>query len=273
VLLTPSGTTLRLVSDTALKTETENSYDMNNSSFRTPSIVVQATPETTPVQTDYGYELPVGWDLAGSGQAYMYNCNLPLEAGKSSFIHLDMFRPATSNTSRKDFLSVDESIDVEDLADFCLCKTDYYVTISYKQERTSNVKQNIAKRSIRRRPQMGMSSKTALEIHGEHIDTNEDDDRGTSIVYDEVSLERTGTLVWSSPISATFRAGIRIGFPSGINHPWNAIDPRHHNTNDEIVLHNGESLTTHCSLQLDPSMEGLESEIVSVRFEVSSPFH
>lgn len=270
VLLTPTGTTIRLVSEEALETETENSFDMKTPYFRTPTIVLKSTTGTAQLESGYGYNLPNGWNVAGTGQGHSYSCTSNLKEGESSFIHIDMFRPATVNTSNKDFLSADETIETEDLADFCLCKTDYYVTITYQQERPSNVKQKIAKRAIRRRPQMGAVAISNTANSSEFRDQTEAVDNFDSTeCYDEVSFEKTGTLIWSSPLTATFRRGTRTGYPSGICHPSNSIAPGIGTSNDEIILHDGECLTTHCSLQLDPSIEEMETEVVSVRFEVS----
>lgn len=275
VLVTPSGTTKRLISEEALKTETENSYDMKNPSFRTPALVSPSNSET-PSESGFGYGLPMGWTPAGSGQGHSYSHSSILKEGESSFIHLDLFRPATVTTSQTDFLSVDESIETDDLGDFCLCKTDYYVTITYQQQRTgslkTSLKQKITRRPTRRRPQMSAVSKgNQEEIKDSSSDVKDDlienEPQNSS---DEVTIEVTGTVMWSPPLLATYRPGSKMVYPSGASHVSNEFETGKNagNNNGEIIVNDGQCITNQCSLQLDPSMEGLETEIAAIRFEV-----
>lgn len=269
VLVTPNGATIRLVSKQALEAETENSYDMETPCFRTPTIVsLSGTTGSETNSSGYGYDLPKGWSSAGSGQGYNYKCPDPIKEGEACFVPLDLFRPATVNSSHTEFLASDESIPIEELADFCLCKTDFYMTITYKQERLSAVKQKIVRRSVRRRPQV--TTKVNVDSDQDQKDSLEGCEiQSEESGFDEVSLERAGTLFWASPLTATFRQETRSGNISANTIQSNRVDGS--NSGDELVLYDGESTTAHCTLQLDPSMEGLETEMVSVRFEVSYP--
>lgn len=273
VLITPSGSTKRLVSKDELSKEAENSVDMRNPCCRTPILVKPAKWDGgQPVSTDLGYDLPARWQAAGSGQTDNA-ANIPsLKGGESSFVHLDFFRPAAY--AQRQVISADGIIEDDDLGDLSLCKTDFYVTLTYRQKRPSaqNKKQTRTRRLTRTRPVMTSTTKENAGEASENTFPNQQmDDVANEILSDKVSLEFMGSIVWNPPIAAKFTPGASKGYPSGSRHPSNTlIDgvPRA-NTSEEYVLVDGDRVSTRCSLQLDPSMEGLQMEIVSVRFEVS----
>ena len=273
VLITPSGSTKRLVSEEDLVEEAENSMDMKNPRFRTPILVSASSSSSSrtngSVSTDFGYDLPAGWSVTGSGQKVATKSLEPLKEGETSFVNVDFFRPAAHTQKR--FFPVEGEIDDEDLGDVCTCKTDFYVTLTYEQERPSAQKQKIRRRPVRKRPVMSASKGDAVESSGADGASTEASDSAGALSNEtskEVSLEYTGSIVWASPIFASFTSGARRVLPSGNRHPSNGAEGDG-DDNDECILVDGESVSTRCRLQLDPSMDGLSTELASIRFEVS----
>lgn len=269
VLITRSGSTKRLVSENESK-EAENSIDMRNPRCRTPMLVKKAhlSNGELSASTDLGYDLPAGWQAAGSGQNDTHVNVTELMGGECSFVHLDFFRPAAY--TQKQLLTADNSTEGDDLDDMCLCKTDFYVTVTYRQERPSTQKQKRTRRISRIRPVMTSATKENAAVETvENCAPNQMAD-GAEVSSDKVSLEFAGSVVWAPPIAANFVAGARKGCPSGSRHPSNRVEGAPQtSTKVDYVLTDGERFSTRCSLQLDPSMEGLQTEIISVRFEVS----
>lgn len=270
VLITPSGSVKRLIAPEEITEEVENSIDMKNPSFRTPVLVAASTDLIQSTSTEYGYSLPGGWHVSGSGQKDVSKDLEPLKGGEASYVNIDFFRPA-AHMQREGF-SIEGAIVEEDMGDVCACKTDFYITISYVQMRPSAIKppMKIRRRSARQRPVMpssshddsgGMSEATMMST------TDQGGPASTSETSKEVSLEFTGSLVWAAPLTATFSPGAKSVYPSGNRHPSNGAEGYEFD-NDERVVVDGESVSTRCSLHLDPSMDGLRTELASIRFEV-----
>ena len=158
VLITPSGSTKRLVSEEDLVEEAENSVDMKNPRFRTPILVGTSSNDTNrAVSTNFGYDLPAGWQVSGSGQKDAIKDLEPLREGETSFVTVDFFRPAAH--TQKEGFAVEDSINDEDLGDVSTCKTDFYITLTYEQERPPTHKPKMKRRSVRKRPVMLSASK------------------------------------------------------------------------------------------------------------------
>lgn len=268
VLVTPSGSTKRLVTEEEITPEAENAFDMRDPSFRTP-VLVSPKAGSQKQMSSCGYELPAGWSPAGSGQRHSDIPIPDLQSGQCSYIHLDVFRPSPSLMIEVDPSGfVDSS---EKLADVSLCKTDFYVTISYKQERPSTKKarptRRRARRPVRRPP--AMSASTDGQTPPESSAVNQDPENSGG-VDDDVSLEYTGSVLWTRPLAASFMPGTGSSFPSGSRHPANLVEGESHSSNTEFTLVDGEIVTATCTLELDPAMDGLEAEVVSVGFKVGS---
>jgi hypothetical protein len=256
-----------------MSTETENSIDMMKGCFRTPTLVTILGEEPSS-GSGFGYDLPIGWGRAGTGESHSFSCPVSLNAGETTFVPIDFFRPATVNTAHKELFSTTECAE-QDLADFSLCKTDYYLTVRYQQERSPAIKPKVIKRAIRRRPQMGSAAKSSMDDSVHQMDTTNNDScvngEDSTDNYDEVSLERTGTLVWATPLSATFYPGTKLEYSSGSRHELNVVGKGTQGERQEdLLLKDGECTITQCSIQLDGAMDGIDTKIVSVRFEVSS---
>jgi hypothetical protein len=80
----------------------------------------------TPETTDYGYPLPKGWKLAEAGQGFDGKIWV-LRGGDSTYIQFDFFRPSPTMQAGAEAEEINLS----------MCKTDFYVTASYRQERSS----------------------------------------------------------------------------------------------------------------------------------------
>jgi hypothetical protein len=274
VLMTSSGSTLRLVSREELSSETENSVDMSNSCYRTPILVKPSeiigveSPQTTHV----GYDLPMGWITAGTGQHDTIIDIPELNRGDSSFVQLDFFRPAAYCDTV--LLSTENVIGDENLGDGSLCKTDFYVSIAYSQKRSSSERQNQRrpKRISRVRPVMASSAKENVPDHPDGFISNQAAEPSNETKPDLVSLDWSGSIIWTPPMIANFSPGVKKAFPCGSHHPslhLQSANRRSANENDFLLV-DGETFSTRCSLQLDKSMDGIETEIVAVRFEVIS---
>lgn len=276
VLITPTGSTLRLVSKEMLTTEADSSVDMTNPLCRTPVLVNLLDSEgIRPLATGLGYDLPVGWQTAGTGHKYTVPKVSPISKGESTFFVLDLYRPtARSQGESVSGASADTVANCAGLGDTCICKTDFYITISYRQERNvaQSQKPKRTRRSSRKRPVMSSAKDVGMETDlGESSAANQlDGDSTNDVLYESVSLEFDGSLVWNAPMMAQFDKGARKVYPLGIRHPSNLIDQSSGtNTREACILGNEQTMSTRCTLELDPLMKGLKTEILSVRFEVS----
>ena len=264
VLVTPRGSTKRLVAPDEITPEAENGLDMHDPSFRTPVLVCPGEVS----ETACGYKLPGGWRVAGSGQRHE-NITLPsLQKGECSYVPLDIFRPGTSLSSDSNPLDPNAP---ENIADVSLCKTDFYVTLTYKQERPE-AKKSIPLRRRARRPVRRPPTLTT-EAGGTQKEDNVDIQKDVGVRdvdnHDDVSLEFSGSMIWTKPLAASFVPGARDKFPSGSRHPGNSAADANVGSEAEFVLVDGEAVTSKCTLELDTAMEGLQIEVLSVGFKVS----
>lgn len=274
VLVTPEGSTKRLVSEQEVQAEPTSSADMKNPAFRTPTLVIYDDSSPSSPMTEYGYALPNGWKTAGDGHSYSELSCSSLQDGESTYVELNLFRPPP--------LLQNPTIvpDVENLGDTCICKTDFYVTVTYQQQRPlkQKLKRSSMRRSARRRrptrqsaPKFdvedGLSGDFSVE-EAEQKDEEKIEETKSDALFDEVSLEYSGSVVWEKPLSATFAPGAKIGFPCGNRHETNIVEASDLQTAGGVFcLSEGESTTTRCSLQTDNAVECLKTEIYAVRFE------
>jgi hypothetical protein len=93
---------------------------------------------------------------------------------------------------------------------------------------------------------------------------------------DVVSLEWSGSVLWAPPITASFSRGALSGYPCGSGHPSQIMDSNSYTSSAkeiDFLITDGEKFSTRCSLQLDTSMDSMNTEIVAVRFEVTMRCH
>lgn len=252
VLITATGTVKRLVSTTEIKDEDENSLDMTDPNLRTPILVQQQKGKEEEEISSFGYELPPEWTLAGTGQD---NKDIELQdVGSPSFVHLDFFRPTTLLYPQVEFTNS------EMLADVSQCKTDYYVTVSYQQKRPDSKKEAPARRrrgrNVRQPP-----------ANGQQCDEPPPSEVNKDIPteYDKVSLEYNSSLLWTRPLTAKINCGSQRSLPS------ERVQPSESDANDgnaPVFALNGEIVPVTGSITLEPSMEDLQVELVSVKAKV-----
>eukprot|EP00977_Amphora_coffeiformis_P018773 scaffold6717_cov160-Amphora_coffeaeformis.AAC.1 len=252
VLISPEGVTKRLVSDSELA-ESETSVNLSDPAYRTPVLVMRgeqslSSGESAPSSV---CDPPRGWSTPGNGQGYAGKPLPRLKSREACYVPFDFFRP---------------SADLRDETASDICKTDFYLTITYKQERPALKKRvTRARRTARRRP---LARPGRGRGGAEMEELSSKDDAATTPeepvdVSDEVSLEYSGTLIWGRPITAKFEPGARRNPPSGKLHPSNSLTTDANS--NETSLIDGEWATQKCILQA--TEPDLDVELSSIRFE------
>jgi hypothetical protein len=262
LLVTAEGKTKRIAAEEAEGQELDPIANMKNARVRTP---VQVTKDdfATAQMTEYGYEIPAGWALIGDGQGSRDNYSpvvSTLKSGESTYAYFDVYRPSPQVT-RMDGI-VQDGVNPEDLAyDRDMCQTDIDVSICYRQARPSQKMKRMPVRRSRKKPGEDEAAAPAA-------DDNEDD-----LVY----LDHSMAVLWSAPISAVFSPGLKQTQPSGNRHPSNNVPDLNSSTRsltaatkNEMVLIDGERVSTKCTLEAATSADGLLADIEQIRFEVSS---
>jgi hypothetical protein len=80
--------------------------------------------------------------------------------------------------------------------------------------------------------------------------------------------------MWNAPMVVVFSPGIKQTHPSGNRHPSNFVpDPLSsvapgNSQESEMVLIDGERISTKCVLEAAVSIDGMTVEIEKIRFEV-----
>ena len=258
VLISSEGVTKRLVPKSELA-EGESSLDMSDPAYRTPVMVLPVNnPCVMDVPTPGGYQLPDGWSMAGDGQGYTGKALPKLKSQEACYVPLDFYRP---------------SADLGDATAADICKTDFYLTITYKQERpTSKKKVSRAQRTSRRRtvrPGRGRGGADKKDEASKEEMAPPSEPTDPVDPRDEVSLEYSGTIVWGRPITAKFEQGVRKNHPSGKFHTSNSLTMNE--TKNEISLIHGEWITQKCILQA--TEPDLDAELSAIRYEaIDDPF-
>jgi hypothetical protein len=267
MLLSMDGTT------THLNNEAPDDNDQNNEgdfeTMRTPSLVCRDESVTDQVATDFGYSLPKGWKLVGSGRGTPTSVApsiATLKTGEETFVYFDLYRPhrvlapvdgvdETGSLRSSDGLGDDHQ----------LCQTDFDISISYTQA-NPKAQQSLGRR--RRKPPLASV-------------TPEDKNSSDSNETDVVSMEYTGSLMWTSPLSADFSCvdTAQKAPPAGSRHPSNSIpdeatkngtsEPEEEEEDLELALVDGERVSTRCSLWSNEMPSDISIEVSRVWFEVS----
>jgi hypothetical protein len=271
ILITVEGTTKRITAEDSSTAEKGTTVDRKNRRVRTPTLVTRAV-KATPQLTEYGYELPAGWTLFGDGQGngedYLPVAPL-LKSSEATYAYFDLFRPSPEVTRMDGVLQVGEQ--AEDLVgEWDMCQTDVDVSICYGQERP---KQQMKATKGRRRKRASNFSTPAGD-GGEVMNPAQATDPEESSNTDLVFLEYTGSVMWNAPIQTTFSPGPEQTHPSGNRHPSNfiqeletGVEPSDGPEN-EMVLIDGERVTTKCVLEAAGSADGLMAEIKRIVFKV-----
>jgi hypothetical protein len=237
-------------------------------------VLVQPKPGTAVSHlTKYGFDLPEGWEIVGSGEDTQSDITPDvsvLKSGEATYIYFDVYRPARSLPSHEAILDMSGSqanILKGDPEESGLCQTDIDIAITYKQARPK-----AQQTRTRRRQRPSSMQKPPSDSFGD----KPDDQFDTS---DVVSLGFSGTVVWASPLSASFVTvqGLQKAYPSGSRHPSNAKpdetsqDSQDGNSStaggDEVAIIDGETISTHCVLEPNNAAPGMALQISKIWFE------
>ena len=272
VLISAGGNTKRLVSEEDLSSEAETSVNMKDPKYRTPVLVLESSALDNVETTDCGYSLPPGWTMAETGQGFERKVQV-LKGGDATYVQLDFFRPSPTMPTR-------ETGEIND----SLCKTDFYVTVWYRKERTSGGGKrrasNRAGRGSQRRGGRAMGRGRGRE--GKRSAPPGADDQpepstdfsaeDMKVAPDDVSLEYSGAIVWSRPMVANFSPGVTVAEPCGIPHPSNNTHlPREAETRADMVSVDGGRIAAKCTLESPNKLEELRTEVVGMQFERNAP--
>lgn len=237
-LVTSSGNMTKISTNQEAEEDTSSPVvDPTNHFVRTPVLVREAT-NVQPEMTSYGYEIPKGWTLLGEDDDSYSPVIQALDNGDQTYAIFDIFRPSPRVTRIDGVLQPGD--DEAGLAyEQSMCQSDINVSIRYHQERPT--------------------------LDGV-------DDKHQS---DVVVLTQTIPVTWSQPLSATFSPGLKLTHPCGNRHPTNNVPDANNRRNissnifdTEMVLVDGERVTSKCSLEAAAAADELNVEIDEVRFEV-----
>lgn len=255
-LVSSQGKTKRLVDEDKIRDSDDSAGLVNkeNPHVRTPTLVKKTNGATGPT-TAFGYNIPTGWSAVdeedgGSDENYMPIVD-SLKSGEASFACFDLYRPLPTVT-RMDGEGVSFDQDV--------CQTDIDISICYRQERPKPKTKIPNRRRGRKKP--GDDSQV----------TNADDEEEER--SDLVYLNYKTRVQWVPPISAFFSPGLKDAQPCGNRHPSNKLpNPSDASSYDnfatsEMVLLDGERVSTTCTLEAAASSDGLGADIDEIRFKV-----
>jgi len=241
-VLSSDGTTTHLNPEESVPASTEGEGGLKIFGKRTPVIVSPDKTGSPRRTTDFGYDLPVGWRLEGTGHASdkVFHHVRTLKAGESTYICFDLYRPSCSLMPLENPYD-GELQSAEEDAETGVCETDFDITITYRQ------------------------SRPAIQF-GEEQDGSERSD--------SVLLKHSGSVVWESPLLADFSVDGRAqrAFPSGSRHPSNYMSSsgvENPGKQSELALINGERTSARCVLRSNVADDGLGIELARIGFEVS----
>ena len=271
LLITVEGKSKRITAGEAADDQAP-SVDRKNPRVRTPVLVMQ--DENASSQTiEYGYDLPTGWKLVGDGQGIQDNYTplvATLQSGDATYAYFDLFRPSPQVTRMDGILQVGEQ--AEDLVgEWDMCQTDVDVSICYGQERPKH-----AFKSARGRKRGKRSSQAPSGDGDDVVKSTQSAIQGEANESDLVFKEYTCSVFWGPPIQTTFSPGPETTYPCGNRHPSNIIPdpesaaPSNSDADNEMVLVDGDRVTTKCILEGAGTADGLLAEIKKIRFEVSA---
>lgn len=224
-----------------LSAETSGEGDtvqMKNPDSRTPVLVAASPHSKSTSSTDYGFDIPAGWALAGgSGQETGDGLRPHAQAlarGEITYAFFELYRPtALLDPSGGKAKSVP------------VCQTDFEVTVSYRQDREEK----------------------GREISGQMNGAD------GCIISEVVTQKKTGSVLWTPPMVVSFSCGSRDSTPSGSRHPSNLTnDARPSDTSvfTEIPLIDGENVCIRSCLEANPILDDFALEVGPIRFEVLS---
>lgn len=227
-LVIEDGTTKNLSAEESVST---NSVSMKNPDVRTPVLVAESSKVNSPTSTEFGYDIPSGWELAGSGQESKDECvphGSALACGEATYAFFELFRPTALTPGGVSKASI--------------CQTDFEVIVSYSQERD------------RREQDLG-----------DQKEGNKDDK-----ISEIVSQKFSGSVLWTPPMIASFQCGERNSSPCGSRHPSNLTDdarPSDTSVFTDIPIVDGERVSIRSCLKANLHLDGCGFEVEKIRFE------
>jgi hypothetical protein len=260
-LISPEGNVRRGVdaTDDSLY-DRDTAVSKEDSRVRTP-VLVKRDENAKNQTTCFGYSLPAGWAIASSESQDpsdgFVRVVSTLKSGGSTYAYFDVYRPLPAITRIDGVVQEGES-EEDFMFDQDLCQTDIDVSVSYRQERAALKTKQMP---IRRRSRMKPGEEPGVE--------DEDEEK-----FDLVSLEYSSRVMWVSPIAAFFSPGLKTTHPCGNRHPSNNlpnrgdISPRSESEPTEMVVLDGERVSTKCTLEAVAAEDGLTVNIDAIRFEV-----
>ena len=236
----------------------EGEEGSNSIDLRTPVMVCQGEVVTNRVYKDGRHRLPRGWRLVGTdggtrttAQPSLTN----LKPGEETFVYFDVYRPHrmlnsldvaddSGSTRTSDGLGEDNT----------LCRTNFDISIFYTQARPK------AQRYQGRRRRKPTPDSTSLE-------------EKSSNVSDVVTLDRTFSMTWASPLLADFSDihDAQNAPPAGSRHRSNHVTLSEEDTTPavELALVDGERVSTRCSLWANDLPSAIGVDVSRVWFAVS----
>ncbi|GKY95064.1 hypothetical protein MPSEU_000470600 [Mayamaea pseudoterrestris] len=259
VLLTTAGTTLRLVTENDnIISRGEGSACMSDPNVRTPCLVTPTSDVfELPHESTFGYKLPIGWKMAESGTAFVAPIVHSLQSSESAFVQMNLYRPPPA---------IQNSLnDKDQVGDASVCKTDFYLSISYQKERPPKdvTKRPGMRRASRRRAKPVMSRQKSDSDEPFESPENEEhyyvsEATPKALRFEEVNLEYTGTVVWSKPLSAKFES-------SSSDDSLGCRKTR----SESLVLTNGDTATIRCIFEAYNEKAKTDTEVVAIRAQPS----
>jgi len=259
MLLCSDGTTKHLT------TEEKTIADIG--SARVPALVSQDPRAKEAARTDFGYSLPAGWKLLGSGLGTHDEVAPPstsLKGGEETYIYFDIYRAqrklppidfidelGSKRSTDNTFSTLGTVVDGNEI-----CRTDFDVTVTYRQARPK-----AQQRTRRRRKPIQAATPS------ENTPSSEED------LADVVFLEYSGSVMWTSPLSAEFEPVNRVqkAHPSGTRHPSNSTDlsasVREKKENEEVDVIDGERISTRCIIKPNEHSTEGDFEVKRIWFQ------
>jgi hypothetical protein len=250
-LLSSDGATADLTPEKGVPPSTDSEVKVETAGKRTPVLVSPDETSNAKRTTQFGYDLPLGWRLVGTGHGSdeVTPSVSNLNPGECTYICFELYRPPRSLKPAENRFDGDGDI-INENEESKVCQTDFGIAITYRQSRPDIQKRMDPKRSGEEQEESGLS--------------------------DSVVCEHSGTVVWETPISAEFFVGGRShrAFPSGSRHPSNNVSTENVSSVDtdeqsELALIHGERTSVRCVFAPNVADNGMGVEIVRIGFEVS----
>lgn len=237
-LVTGDGAIKNLTSEVSTG---DNDISMKGPGVRAPVIVTKNPTADAPEWLDYGFVLPVGWELVGSGQESteeMAPKATSLCGGESTFLCFQLFRP--SELSSGTMMGAEGPPIIASI-----CETHFEVSVSYKQERQD----------------------------GQNTAGGKESGSGEKKISENVSQKFSGSVTWASPMVVSYGFPTQNPTPSGSRHPSNLTDdarPSDTSIFMNVPMVDGDRISVRSTLESNDNVNYLDLEIAEVRFETSN---